>query len=276
MSFGGLLGGVGDALNMGSGIFSMIDTIRNRKKLYAREDSAVQRRAKDLELAGLSKTLAAGSPAQTMGTQSPQGLDFKAQAPALSKIKDEKALLTMQTMKMKADIGVSESQKVKNLAEADFIADKKRDIDSQIGYRTSQVNYNISQIERNRVQNSLEKASTALKKHDFKILDKLGIHSGQRGLVTELIGLVNAIWGYGREEDSGIFKANQRIDSLGARAAELAKKLWNNRLTESGNKWLAELMAGVWQPPKQTGASPGQISEWQANDRNRNMMPYNQ
>ena len=52
-----------------------------QRTTWAREDNAVQRRAADLEAAGLSKTLAAGSAAQTSGpirTDAPQiqGMDM--------------------------------------------------------------------------------------------------------------------------------------------------------------------------------------------------------
>lgn len=48
-----------------SNIFGGLAKMRLQKKAWAREDNAVQRRAKDLEKAGLSKTLAAGQAAQS-------------------------------------------------------------------------------------------------------------------------------------------------------------------------------------------------------------------
>jgi len=49
---------------------------RRREEQYAREDNAVQRRAADLEAAGLSKTLAAGSAAQAQTQQLPNTSGF--------------------------------------------------------------------------------------------------------------------------------------------------------------------------------------------------------
>ena len=64
----GLLDAMGpltDLINLGGDIGSSIYRAWSQQKTWEREDTAVQRRAKDLEAAGLSKTLAAGSAAQT-------------------------------------------------------------------------------------------------------------------------------------------------------------------------------------------------------------------
>ena len=71
----------------------------------AREDNAVQRRAKDLEAAGLSKTLASGSAAQTMApirTEAPQ-IDTQA-ASAGYRGMSEAAITAMNAMAQKAQI----------------------------------------------------------------------------------------------------------------------------------------------------------------------------
>jgi hypothetical protein len=65
----GILPDVTSAIGVGGGllsnIFGGIAQRRLQRKQWAREDSAVQRRARDLEAAGLSKTLAAGSAAES-------------------------------------------------------------------------------------------------------------------------------------------------------------------------------------------------------------------
>ena len=61
----GGVGLAGDAVNIGTGLVNLIGAKKRRKEQFAREDSAVQRRARDMEKAGLSKTLAAGSAAQS-------------------------------------------------------------------------------------------------------------------------------------------------------------------------------------------------------------------
>lgn len=223
MSWETFAGGAADATNAATGIFSFVDQLVNRQKLYDREDSAVQRRAEDLKKAGLSKTLAAGSPAQTMGTQSPKGLDLKAQAPAMSKIPGEKALMAMQTMKMKADIGVSESQKALNLANASFIDDKKRDLTSQGDLRSST-------ITRNETLNRLTEVENKFKSHDLGIMEKFGIRSNQQGLITDIRINLEAIREFmaanisnnGPRTPNPLYKTGVKIK---AKAAEIIEQL---------------------------------------------------
>ena len=76
---GNILGGVAGVAGAGLNFASQKDNLAYQKwaqtKSWAREDDAVQRRAADLQAAGLSKTLAAGSAAQTMApirTDAPQ------------------------------------------------------------------------------------------------------------------------------------------------------------------------------------------------------------
>lgn len=65
---GGISAGVNIAeglWNVGSGIWQNVQNQKNQQTAWAREDNAVQRRAADMEAAGLSKTLAAGNAAQS-------------------------------------------------------------------------------------------------------------------------------------------------------------------------------------------------------------------
>lgn len=66
---------------------------------WQREDTAVQRRAKDLEAAGLSKTLAAGGSAQTSGPISTTAPQFEGVGGGI-----DKAAMALNLMRQKAEI----------------------------------------------------------------------------------------------------------------------------------------------------------------------------
>ena len=88
---------------------SLIEWGLNRlgqKEAWAREDSAVQRRAKDMEAAGINPVMAAGSPAQSMPAMR---ADFDIGDPVGQ---------AMQAAKVKQDIAYTEAQRQKTLAEA--------------------------------------------------------------------------------------------------------------------------------------------------------------
>lgn len=82
------------------------------KEAQAREDTAIQRRVKDLEAAGINRVLAAGQPAQTMPPiklDAPKmnlkldALGQLAQSAMIDKTIEENKLLQMQQKKVNAD-----------------------------------------------------------------------------------------------------------------------------------------------------------------------------
>ena len=76
-NMGSVLGGIADVGNMAANIWSTAWNVKAQKKTWRREDNAVQRRAKDMMLAGINPQLAGGQPAQA-------GSAMKMEAPTAS------------------------------------------------------------------------------------------------------------------------------------------------------------------------------------------------
>jgi len=106
---------IGAGTSLAGTATNLLMSKKRREEQYSREDTAVQRRASDLEAAGLSKTLAAGSAAQAQTQQAPNTSGFsdagkqisqlpqaKAQAAALeaqkNKVEEETAALKWQNI----------------------------------------------------------------------------------------------------------------------------------------------------------------------------------
>ena len=101
---GGALIGAGSSL-AGSGINTVVGLL-GRRRQWEREDNAVQRRAADLEAAGLSKTLAAGSAASSQTTPVSTGSGFSDAGKHLGQIpmaKAQKAAIEANTDKTEAE-----------------------------------------------------------------------------------------------------------------------------------------------------------------------------
>lgn len=123
----------GAALSLGQGIYGLWNAERNFQfqkdmiaKQWQREDTAVQRRAKDLESAGLSKTLAAGSAA----TSAPMPAAQRQEVDLLSKIN---AGLDIRAKKEQIDILKAQEEQIKSQTTGINIEnkDKQFSVDNQ-------------------------------------------------------------------------------------------------------------------------------------------------
>nr|UXQ87927.1 MAG: DNA pilot protein [Microvirus sp.] len=97
---------IGGGVALGGTAANILMSKKRRQEQYSREDNAVQRRAKDMEAAGLSKTLAAGSAAQAQTQQAPNTSGFSDAGKAIGNIpaaKAQNALMTANAAKAAAD-----------------------------------------------------------------------------------------------------------------------------------------------------------------------------
>ena len=124
---GGLAGLGQSAINYDAQIQNLNYQKDLQKQIFAREDNAVQRRAEDLEKAGLSKTLAAGDAAGA-------GAIVNTKAPQTSVLDD--VLRGMSVSQMQADVKYTQAQ-TENLMK------QNEEIDSRIESQVVDRNYTL-------------------------------------------------------------------------------------------------------------------------------------
>lgn len=182
---------IGMAYNIGTGIFNSVQNYRNNQWnqrfareqfdyqkdlnqiLMDREDNAVQRRAKDLQAAGISKNLAAGSPAQA-ATMSAGNSGAVANS----------NMQTQQLQKMDIMNGYAQYQMVmaeKELKSVQAIVEAKREglIDEQIA--TEQVNQIVGQAQARNLDANTEFTKTKNKRetNDYELDKERGTKSNE-------------------------------------------------------------------------------------------------
>lgn len=134
------------------------------KQQTAREDNAVQRRVADLRAAGLSPTLAAGSAASAAG------------APSIGKLDAPQIKMDPQA---KLAAAVALTQQSQNIANT--VADTKLK-----GIQADQHGIEVLRASEKLKQDMLD---TAIKGHDWSIIQRQGIRSDSTGLAGQLSNL---------------------------------------------------------------------------------------
>lgn len=187
-------------------------------QIFRREDTAVQRRAKDLENAGLSKTLAAGSAAGAGGSASTPQLNFDAQRPeydisgafsgaatnalntftGLMSMKQAVDLNNQQIASAKAQaektLADTETTKIENLtlaqrrqAELDNMLSNRNLTEEQrknLIQQRAQISATIDQI-RSGIEGT--KLDTAIKSYDFDFAKKAGMPFNSSGSLYDMM-----------------------------------------------------------------------------------------
>ncbi|GMO29552.1 MAG: hypothetical protein Ta2B_10530 [Termitinemataceae bacterium] len=223
---------------------------------WAREDNATQRRAADLEAAGLSKTLAAGSAAQTsspINVTTPQGTPSQGVAPQRDIVDTTSsglvndAMLVMQLLKMNGDISYTNAQTRAVEAQARqtsenilFGVQSEQDRLAALKYANenamSQNILNKSNVSKNDVEKKRIQAQTALSGLEYDI----GSHNLQKSkdlqvrtsdplkLETMLYGAlddtVGKLFGDGGIVNKGLNKAADAVNSIPTKLAGIGKK----------------------------------------------------
>lgn len=127
-----VLGGISAGVNIAQGLFNMGSQAwqnhknqENMEETWRREDSAVQRRAADLEAAGLSRTLAAGSAASSSAPirmEAPQLKLDPLQAKQQAEMNEfQKMSMEKQLMSMDAQISRTRQQEALDKAQEDKV-----------------------------------------------------------------------------------------------------------------------------------------------------------
>lgn len=181
---GGLAGAAVDLFNLGEQRKQNEWLKGAQEKTWEREDNAVQRRAADMEAAGINPLLAAGSPASS---SSP----IQIGAPQLGTNGIDKAALGIAMAKQKADITKTTADTQVSRINADLAMDQRRLIRKQEG----EIDQRIRALEINNWRNAW----------DNRLIEKSGMRSDVRSYATEIDQALNGLEKLFTSSRAGVF-----------------------------------------------------------------------
>jgi hypothetical protein len=153
------------------------------RESWARDDNAVQRRTDDLRAAGLSATLAAGSPA---GVSQP----IRMQPPQVESEESGQAIMAaLQGLQMQADYSMTRAQT--NLINAQ----KQKALDEN----DREGDYHDLEMQERRTRIGQISNRTSMDQYDFNLAKQWNVPTHSSGVVSQVLPIIDAIQGAFKE-----------------------------------------------------------------------------
>lgn len=260
--------GMGVASDAGNIAGSMVDLFtrkKRREEQFAREDTAVQRRARDLEAAGLSKTLAAGTAAQAQ-PMNQRSTQTRTQTSGNVLANAQKDLTNAKINESKTQADLNKSAENLNVQRANQVA--AQTISEGVS-REGQLAQNILTRDKANAIPSERAAFNQLGWSYYK--DAPGHLTGE--IARTMAAFASGTAGLSRTVTTALQPIVEKIQNIQFPSFE------------KQNQWIQEQLDKIKDFPETlrpqisnilNGGVPADMGQWQANDRNRNQLPYYQ